>query len=1240
MGHFRRPSSLIPVALSFIQIAVIVGCGSGGGGSTTPPPPPTITSVSVSPATANVQPGASKTFQAKVRGTGSYSSTVTWSVSGATGADVGAISSVGVYTAPKAAPNPNTVSVTAISQANTSESGFSSVVIGSAAYDITEVQILAHYTWMPVATTLQLSAVVSGTGTYSSAVSWMVNSIPGGNSTVGTIDANGLYKAPATVPEEGGVSIQAASVVAPSDIGILIVTIVNVPPPVIQQLSPAVANAGEQIQIIGTGFNGGGTAISTVTVYFTGPNGIQIPAVIYENSNDDTERTVTVPLSATSGPVSVTVQSDQIPQSYSSNSVQFTRSPRIRIRAPQVDLSSGESTTFQWKQIAGANPVTLNWSTDVGNIDPDGTYTAPSGITSDSFAVVTACVQGGTSCDYERLGLHPFRIAPNVPTVAAGDSFQLQGIEGGGAINPAWTLGGPGTLSTGGLYTATSQLADGGGILVTANAGAATETGQVDVTGQFPGMVNHVFDYVDYSKPSVPYASTFGTFPDTLAVVGNRLYTDSAFGTYSYLPPDASYKQIVDMRVMDVYDITDPVHPVWVDAIEPVVSGSFGSGMLVCDGRLFVVAGIDSSGGDDEYSSSYGSGAIGIYDLSGASPVPVQKALLPNSNKIMLTSSGCVLSSLNAPYGFIDSGPTAALTLYSFQSGGIATSKYSIPIPGLSSAAGLSVDGMVSDGKRLYLGINNLSDSPDTAYQLDTYDLTTKTPSLLSTVTADTKFSALSLVGNDLYSSFDTGFYYPTTFVYDVSDSTPQYLTQLPLGGVDSISGSKLLGGTYTEGFRVVDISNPQKPVVESNLFDSNRPRFNSVLAGNHFFDAEGALGFGVWDVSQPGGMLPTDESPQYLEDMLPTAIAGNATNAYVASLFSPNVGLLFHYDMTKTPPALVTTQTQNGMNPMALALSGTTLYEGGTTGLAVLDVSGSGSPTQVSSSSMNVSALAASNSLLLIGTGDNHLVVDNISQPQSPSQLSSVSLPSLPYQIAMSGNLALLADGAGGLLVYNISTPSSPQLVSSITQFPQVYGVAIDGTMALLAAREYGLVIVDLTNPASPMILGQAKLDTDNSFSIPTLMNNKAFSIAVSNKIAYVGVYDMDTSSEAPDNGTAMIYGFDYSNPAQPRLVSLSANGEASDYVLSIWTSGTEMLAGCSSAINAFDISQPRSEIGRFLLPAPLRAPQSSSSISPQAKPKGRVLLRAPEGATESRDYKFDHPAKFQPPVVGTPRQ
>src|SRR5258708_17119321 len=50
------------------------------------------------------------------------------------------------------------------------------------------------------------------TGLSNTAVIWSVGRVAGGNATVGTIDATGLYTAPATLPAQDPVTIVATSV--------------------------------------------------------------------------------------------------------------------------------------------------------------------------------------------------------------------------------------------------------------------------------------------------------------------------------------------------------------------------------------------------------------------------------------------------------------------------------------------------------------------------------------------------------------------------------------------------------------------------------------------------------------------------------------------------------------------------------------------------------------------------------------------------------------------------------------------------------------------------------------------------------------------------------------------------------------------------------------------------------------------------------------------------------------------
>lgn len=70
---------------------------------------------------------------------------------------------------------------------------------------------------------IQFTAVV--TGTSNTAVTWSVNDIVGGNSTIGTISPNGLFVAPQVVPNPSTVTVKATSAADTSKFGSAVVTI-------------------------------------------------------------------------------------------------------------------------------------------------------------------------------------------------------------------------------------------------------------------------------------------------------------------------------------------------------------------------------------------------------------------------------------------------------------------------------------------------------------------------------------------------------------------------------------------------------------------------------------------------------------------------------------------------------------------------------------------------------------------------------------------------------------------------------------------------------------------------------------------------------------------------------------------------------------------------------------------------------------------------------------------------------
>ncbi len=173
---------------------------------------PLPVTVSLNPATAGVQVGATRQFSATVGGTSNTS--VTWSVNNIAGGDttVGTISAAGLYTAPAAVPSPASVTVRATSAANPAVSGTAAVTVQPPPPPV--VSINPTTATAQAGQTQQFTATVSGAANTS--VTWSVNNIAGGNATLGTVSASGFYAAPLNVPTPANVYVRATSVADPT----------------------------------------------------------------------------------------------------------------------------------------------------------------------------------------------------------------------------------------------------------------------------------------------------------------------------------------------------------------------------------------------------------------------------------------------------------------------------------------------------------------------------------------------------------------------------------------------------------------------------------------------------------------------------------------------------------------------------------------------------------------------------------------------------------------------------------------------------------------------------------------------------------------------------------------------------------------------------------------------------------------------------------------------------------------
>jgi hypothetical protein len=238
------------------------------------------------------------------------------------------------------------------------------------------------------------TATVTGTG--NTAVTWSVNGVVGGNATVGTINAQGLYSAPRSLPANSQVTISAvsqasanaagsASVTITSDVVVNVsATSLNVELGAQQLFTAAIQSAGNPITTVmwnvsGTGCTGAACGtIDPNTGLYTAPQILPIPASV-------TVRAVSQADASKSGTASATITSN------------FT----IAITGGPNNLDNASSATYS----AVVNPapnsspaLTFTWSVSgsgctgaaCGVIDPlSGLYTAPNLAPSPNTVTIT-----------------------------------------------------------------------------------------------------------------------------------------------------------------------------------------------------------------------------------------------------------------------------------------------------------------------------------------------------------------------------------------------------------------------------------------------------------------------------------------------------------------------------------------------------------------------------------------------------------------------------------------------------------------------------------------------------------------------------------------------------------------------------------------------------------------------------------------------------------------------------------
>ncbi|MFW9903638.1 MAG: Ig-like domain-containing protein [Candidatus Thorarchaeota archaeon] len=160
----------------------------------------------------------------------------------------------------------------------------------------------------------------------------------------------------------------------------------------------------------------------------------------------------------------------------------------------------------------------------------------------------------------------------------------------------------------------------------------------------------------------------------------------------------------------------------------------------------------------------------------------------------------------------------------------------------------------------------------------------------------------------------------------------------------------------------------------------------------------------------------------------------------------------------------------------------------------------------------------------------DNRFFVVNVSDPTTPTTITSVALVSTPHQIKVAGDYAYVTVLFSGVQIFNISNILNPISVATYPTTDATNEICIDGNYAYVGNQFDGLQIVNITDPANPSNASAVKFPT----------SGWASSVFVKGNYAYV------TTSQGGG-----LYLVNITNPFKPTIAGNYSSANAADVVV-----------------------------------------------------------------------------------------
>ncbi|MCY2932016.1 MAG: peptidylprolyl isomerase [Planctomycetota bacterium] len=325
------------------------------------------------------------------------------------------------------------------------------------------------------------------------------------------------------------------------------------------------------------------------------------------------------------------------------------------------------------------------------------------------------------------------------------------------------------------------------------------------------------------------------------------------------------------------------------------------------------------------------------------------------------------------------------------------------------------------------------------------------------------------------------------------ADFTGVFQAQLTASQGTLITGESGYVQAATRSVTVSSQNAADPPALQAILGATNGTSYATVVDGNTLYEADGALGLRIYDISDPQapvflGSYGTLGQLRDLKLIHRTISGSDHTIALLADIYSGIISV----DVTDpTDPAVLDTVTLNssgGEYAVALAVAGNVAYVaeyGG--GLVAYDITDPAQITKLGSAIVGSEAvgIAILGRYAFVsdangGSSDTDgwagVIVVDIAKPAAMNAVSSYSTDVLlgqwgsPWGLTVAGNRLYVADQTNGLLVYDMANPVKGKYLGRFADDSPPWQVTVANQVALITGE--GVKFIDASNPANMSVL------------------------------------------------------------------------------------------------------------------------------------------------------------------------